>query len=92
MWTYNIKKQNRHLVLKIFYYKTGYFTHTQQQISTLYGACKKYQFYKKIEEEQSEEPSKEEVIRNLKRGFEEMQLFKKRKLKATSAKDFLNEL
>ena len=48
-------------------------------------------FIKKIEEE-SEEPSKEEVIRNLKRGFEEMQLFKKGKLKTTSAKDFLNEL
>lgn len=49
-------------------------------------------FIKKIEEEESEEPSKEEVIRNLKRGFEEMQLFKKGKLKTTPAKDFLNEL
>ncbi len=49
-------------------------------------------FIKKIEEEESEEPSKEEVIRNLKRGFQEMQLFKKGKLKTTPAKDFLNEL
>lgn len=49
-------------------------------------------FIKKIEEEESEEPSKEEIIRNLKRGFEEMQLFKKGKLKTTSVKDFLNEL
>ena len=48
-------------------------------------------FIKKIEEE-SEEPSKEEVIRNLKRGFEEMQLIKKGKLKTTPLKDFLNEL
>lgn len=49
-------------------------------------------FIKKIEEEESEEPSKEEVIRNLKRGFEEMQLIKKGKLKTTPLKDFLNEL
>ena len=32
------------------------------------------------------------VLENIKNGLEEMQLFKKGKLKPTSAKDFLNEL
>lgn len=32
------------------------------------------------------------VLDNIKNGLEEMQLFKKGKLKTTSAKDFLNEL
>ena len=32
------------------------------------------------------------VLENIKNGLEEMQLFKKGKLKTTSAKDFLNEL
>jgi len=39
-----------------------------------------------------ENPSKEEIIRNLKKGFKEMQLFKKGKLKTTSSSDFLDEL
>ena len=37
-------------------------------------------------------PSKEETLENIKRGFEEMKLFKEGKLKTTSLKDFLNEL
>ena len=36
--------------------------------------------------------SKKEVLTNIKKGLEEVQLFKKGKLKTTSAKDFLNEL
>lgn len=36
--------------------------------------------------------SKEEVISNLKQGFEEMKLYKEGKLKGTPLKDFLNEL
>ena len=32
------------------------------------------------------------VLENIKNGLAEMQLFKKGKLKTTSAKDFLNEL
>lgn len=43
---------------------------------------------KKIETDEA--PSKKEIIRNLKRGFEEMQLIKKGKLKTTSLNDFLN--
>ncbi|GEM_PF-2434812 len=39
-----------------------------------------------------ENSSKEEIIRNLKRGFKELQLIKQGKLKTTPAKDFLNKL
>jgi len=39
-----------------------------------------------------ENPSKDEIISNLKKGFKEMQLFKKNKLKTISLNDFLNEL
>jgi hypothetical protein len=48
-------------------------------------------FAKEVELEE-DEPSKEEIINNLKRGFEEMQLIKQGKLKTTPLKDFLNEL
>jgi hypothetical protein len=34
----------------------------------------------------------ENILANVKKGLEEVQLFKKGKLKTTSAKDFLNEL
>jgi len=47
-------------------------------------------YVKKIETD--EEPSKEEIINNLKEGLKEVQLYKKGKLNTTSAKDFLNEL
>jgi hypothetical protein len=39
-----------------------------------------------------ETKEEESVLDNIKIGLEEMQLFKKGKLKTTSAKDFLNEL
>jgi hypothetical protein len=51
---------------------------------------KNLHYVKKIETD--DEPTKEEIISNIKRGFEEMKLFKEGKLKTTSAKDFLNEL
>jgi hypothetical protein len=51
---------------------------------------KNLHYVKKIETD--DEPTKEEIISNIKRGFEEMQLIKKGKLKTTSLKDFLNEL
>lgn len=47
-------------------------------------------YVKKIETDG--EPTKEDVVDNLKAGFEEVKLFKQGKLKTTSAKDFLNEL
>jgi site-specific DNA-adenine methylase len=52
--------------------------------------AKNLQYVKKIETD--DEPTKEEIVSNLKRGFEEMQLIKKGKLKTTSLNDFLNEL
>ena len=38
------------------------------------------------------EPSKQEIISNIKQGLKEVKQFKKGKLKTTSAKDFLNAL
>lgn len=38
------------------------------------------------------EPTKSEIINNLKIGIEEVQLFKKGELKTTAVKEFLNEL
>lgn len=47
-------------------------------------------FVKKIEID--DEPTKEQILNNIKTGLEEVKLFKQGKLKTTSAKDFLNEL
>lgn len=52
--------------------------------------AKSLQFVKKIEP--LEKPTKKQVLQNIKAGLEEVQLYKKGKLKTTSAKDFLNEL
>jgi hypothetical protein len=41
---------------------------------------------------ESSNPSKKEVVSNLKVGVKELKLYKKGKLKTTPAKDFLNEL
>ena len=51
----------------------------------------KFQVKKEKALDQSK-PSKKEVLKNLKAGFEELKLYKKGKLKTTPAKDFLNEL
>lgn len=47
---------------------------------------------KKEKAVESSEPSKKEVLSNIKAGVKELKLYKKGKLKTTSAKDFLNEL
>jgi hypothetical protein len=52
--------------------------------------AKSLQFVKKIEETST--PTKMQVLQNVKAGLDEVALFKKEKLKTTSAKDFLNEL
>ena len=52
--------------------------------------AKNLQYVKKIETD--DEPTKEDLIKNLKKGFQEMKLIKKGKLKTTSLNDFLNEL
>ena len=52
--------------------------------------AKNLHYVKKIETDG--EVAKKNIFDNIKAGLEEMQLFKKGKLKTTSAKDFLNEL
>ncbi|MET4082200.1 uncharacterized protein YlbG (UPF0298 family) [Pedobacter sp. UYP30] len=52
--------------------------------------AKNLQYVKKIETDEA--PTKQEIVSNLKKGFEEMTLIKKGKLKTTSLSDFLNEL
>lgn len=52
--------------------------------------AKNLHYVKKIEID--DESTSQDIISNLKRGFEEMVLIKKGQLKTTSAKDFLNEL
>ena len=52
--------------------------------------AKSLHFIKKIEA--TEDPTKEQVLQNIKAGLQEVKSFKKGKLKTTAAKDFLNEL
>ena len=63
---------------------------TDKEYNHFVKLVKNLHYVKKIETD--DEPTKEEIISNIKRGFEEMKLFKEGKLKTTSAKDFLNEL
>lgn len=42
--------------------------------------------------EMEDEPGKEQVLNNIKKGLKEVQQFRQGKLKTTPAKDFLNEL
>jgi len=63
---------------------------TDEEYNHFVELAKNLQYVKKIETD--DEPTKEEILNNLKTGLEEVQLFKKNKLKTTSAKVFLNEL
>jgi hypothetical protein len=63
---------------------------TDEEYNHFVELAKNLHYIKKIETD--EEPTKEEILNNLKAGLEELQLFKKNKLKTISAKDFLNEL
>ncbi|HQV77895.1 MAG TPA: hypothetical protein PLJ42_04215 [Chitinophagales bacterium] len=47
-------------------------------------------FVKNVETD--DEPTKEQILDNIKAGLEEMKLIKQGKLKTTSLNDFLNEL
>jgi len=51
---------------------------------------KNLRYVKKVEVD--DEPTKEEILENIRKGFEEMRLIKQGKLKTISAEDFLNEL
>lgn len=63
---------------------------TDKEYSHFIELAKNLHYVKKIETD--DEPSKDEVLENIKAGLQEVKLFKKGKLKTTSAKDFLNEL
>lgn len=63
---------------------------TNKEYSHFIELAKNLHYVKKIETD--EEPTKEEILDNIKAGLEEVKLFKKGKLKTTSANDFLNEL
>ncbi len=63
---------------------------TDKEYSHFIELAKNLHYVKKIETD--DECSKEEIINNIKKGFEEMQLIKKGNLKTTSLNDFLNEL
>jgi hypothetical protein len=52
--------------------------------------AKSLHYVKKIETDG--EPVKENILKNIKAGLEEVQLFKKGQLKTASTKDFLTEL
>ena len=64
---------------------------TDKEYNHFLKLVKNLHYVKKIETD-DDEPTKEEIIANIKKGFEEMQLIKKGELKTTSLKDFLNEL
>ena len=63
---------------------------TNKEYSHFVELAKNLHYVKKIETD--DEPTKEEILDNIKRGFEELKLIKKGKLKTTSLNDFLNEL
>ncbi len=63
---------------------------TDEAYNQFIELAKNLRYVTKIETD--DEPTKEEVVSNIKRGFEEMQLIKTGQLKTTSLADFLNEL
>jgi len=63
---------------------------TDKEYGHFVELAKNLHYVKKIETDEAS--AKEAIVSNLKRGFEEMQLIKKGKLKTTSLDDFLNEL
>jgi protein-arginine kinase len=63
---------------------------TDREYSNFVELAKNLHYVKKIETDRDHE--KENVLKNIKAGLKEVSLFKKGKLKTTSAKDFLNEL
>ncbi len=63
---------------------------TDKEYSHFVELAKNLHYVKKIETD--DEPTNENILDNIKAGLEEIKLFKRGKLKTTSAKDFLNEL
>jgi len=63
---------------------------TDEEYSNFVQLAKNLRYVKKIETDESS--TKEDIVSNLKNGFEEMKLIKTGKLKTTSLNDFLNEV
>ena len=63
---------------------------TDKEYNHFVQLAKNLHYVKKIETD--EEPSKEDILDNIKAGLEEVQLFKRGKLKTSPAKSFLGEL
>ncbi|NBR15156.1 MAG: hypothetical protein EBQ94_10370 [Flavobacteriales bacterium] len=63
---------------------------TDKEYNHFIELAKNLHYVKKIETD--EDAQKNEIVSNLKNGFEEMKLIKAGKLKTTSFNDFLNEL
>ncbi|MFZ1751590.1 MAG: hypothetical protein WAU01_15435 [Saprospiraceae bacterium] len=63
---------------------------TDKEYNHFLELAKNLHYVKKIET--NDDASKIDVLDNIKAGLQEVKLFKKGKLKATSAKEFLNEL
>ena len=60
---------------------------TDKEYNHFVQLAKNLHYVKRIETD--EEPSKEDILDNIKAGLEEVQLFKKGKLKTSPAKSFL---
>lgn len=63
---------------------------TDKEYSHFIELAKSLHYVKKIETD--DEPVKVDVSKNIIAGLQEVKLFKKGKLKTTSANDFLNEI
>jgi protein-arginine kinase len=63
---------------------------TDKEYSHFVQLAKNLHYVKRVETD--EDQAKEDILDNLKAGLEEVQLFKKGKLKTSPAKAFLNEL
>ncbi len=65
---------------------------TDKEFPHFVELAKSLDYIKKIETDTDEEPTREDIVDNIKKGLKEVQLFKKGKLKTKSAKSFLNEI
>ena len=63
---------------------------TDKEYEHFIELAKNLAYVKKVETD--DELAKAAILLNIKAGLEEVKLFKKGKLKTTSAKDFMNEL
>jgi hypothetical protein len=63
---------------------------TDKEYNHFVELAKNLHYVKKVETD--DEPSKEEILNNIRAGLEELQLIQAGKLKATPLKEFLDEL